>query len=182
MHPLIVIDTPTTSQERNTTVTQSTATETNTKTGTLIYRFEAQLGELFPVGIFDEGIRFHNNFDGRIVAGPFAGARIYGLDEFLLRRDGVGEVLAPEAIDAGDVRAAVYVRGYVVPPEGMEMPPMEVLLAPGFEFPDLPFRFTGSATLKTTSAEHAWLNSTIAVLEGTVNMGTGRIEVEARAA
>jgi hypothetical protein len=180
MHPSIVIDRPTNTTERNTTMTQTT--NAGTTTGRLIYRFEAQLGELFPVGIFDEGIRFHNNFAGRIVDGPFAGARIYGLDEFLMRPDGVGEVTAPEAIDAGDVRAAVHVRGYVVPPAEMEPPPLEALLQPDFEFPDVPFRFTGSATVKTTAPQHAWMNSTIAVLEGTVNMGTGRIEVEARAA
>ena len=59
---------------------------------------------------------------------------------------------------------------------------LEAIATPGFEFPDLDFRFTGSATLATTSPEFTWLNSTIAILEGTVNMGTGTIKVEARAA
>ncbi|MGE3076733.1 MAG: hypothetical protein AB7N24_08215 [Dehalococcoidia bacterium] len=162
--------------------TPSPATSSSTHSGDLIYRFEAQLGELFPVGIFDDGIRFHNRFDGQIEAGPFVGARIFGFDEFVLRRDGVGVVVAPEAIDCGDVRALVQVRGYVVPPAGMMMPPLEVVASPGFEFPNVDFRFTGSATMATTSPEHAWLNSTIAVLEGTVNMGSGTIRVEARAA
>ncbi len=184
MH-LSIIDISANYQERNTTVTNGTATQPTTTTrhtGELIYRFEAQLGEPFPVGVFDDGIRFHNNFDGRISGGPFAGARIYGLDEFKLRPDGVGEVVAPEAIDAGDVRASVHVRGYVVPPDGMAMPPLEVVATPGFAFPDLDFRFTGSATMATTNADFAWLNSTVAILEGTVNMGTGTIKVEARAA
>ncbi|MGE0598016.1 MAG: hypothetical protein AB7J35_12745 [Dehalococcoidia bacterium] len=162
--------------------TPTPTTTPSVRSGELIYRFEAQLGELFPVGIFDDGIRFHNKFDGKIEAGPFAGARIFGLDEFVLRRDGVGVVVAPEAIDCGEVRALVQVRGYVVPPEGVTMPPLEVVAAPGFEFPEVDFRFTGSATMATTSPEHSWLNSTIAVLEGTVNMGSGTIRVEARAA
>ncbi len=64
----------------------------------------------------------------------------------------------------------------------MEMPPLEVIASPGFAFPDLDFRFTGSATIATTNAGYAWLNSAVAILEGTVNMGTGAIKVEARAA
>ncbi len=159
-----------------------TTTVTSNRSGRLIYHFEAQLGQLFPAGIFADGIRFHNNFEGRIDAGPFAGARIFGLDEFVLRPDGVGVVVAPEAIDAGEVRALVQVRGYVVPPEGVVIPPLEVIAEPGFEFPDAHFRFTGSATLATTSPGFEWLNSTVAILEGTVNMGSGRIQVEARAA
>ncbi|MEZ4491966.1 MAG: hypothetical protein R3C29_01455 [Dehalococcoidia bacterium] len=187
MHPSIIDLTAdyATEHERDMTmndINATPATRSTNHTGELIYRFEAQLGEPFPVGVFDDGIRFHNNFDGRISDGPFAGARICGLDEFKLRPDGVGEVVAPEAIDAGNVRASVHVRGYVVPPDGLEMPPLEAIATPGFEFPDLDFRFTGSATLATTSPEFTWLNSTIAILEGTVNMGAGTIKVEARAA
>ncbi len=90
--------------------------------------------------------------------------------------------MAPEVIDTGVVRVSLQVRGYVVPPEGMPMPPIEALLDPSFQFPDIEFRVTGSAKVRTVAAEHAWLNGTIAVIEGTVNMGTGRLEVEARAA
>jgi hypothetical protein len=150
--------------------------------GDLIYRFEGSLGELYPVGIFTEGIRFHNDFNGRIVDGPFAGARIFGLDQFLLRPDGVGEIDAPEIIDAGDRRIALHVRGYVVPPAGMTMPPLEVVASPDFAFPDVDFRVTASATIKTVAPGCERLNHTVAIIEGTVNMATGRLAIEARAA
>lgn len=151
-------------------------------TGSLIYRFEAQLGEQYPVGIFPEGIRFHNGFDGTIVAGPFEGARIHGIDLFVLRPDGVGEVVAPEVIDTGEVRAQVEVRGYVVPPDDLDIPPLEAIASPGFAFPDLDLRFTGSGLMRSAAPGLEWMARTIAVLEGTVNLGTGRIKVEARAA
>jgi hypothetical protein len=147
----------------------------------LVYRFEGQLGELYPVGLFDDGLRFHNQFEGRIVDGPFAGGRIFGLDQFTLRPDGVGVIDAPEIVESGEHRLSVRVRGYVVPPEGAPAPPLEAVASPGFEFPDVPFRVTGSGHVATTSPAFAHLNRTLVVVEGQVNMATGRLEVEARA-
>lgn len=40
---------------------------------------------------------------------------------------------------------------------------------------------TGSALLRTTEAELAHLNRTVATIEGTVVMATGELKVEARA-
>lgn len=146
----------------------------------LIYRFEGRLGDMYPVGLFPEGIRFHNQFEGTVIDGPFSGARIFGLDQFSLRPDGVGVIIAPEIVDDGETRLSVDVRGYVVPPRGMTMPPLEVLMQPDFEFPDVDFRVTGSALLRTADPRYEYLNRTVAVLEGTVNMSTGRLVVEAR--
>lgn len=162
-----------------TTTAQHLATP---RIGELVYRFEGNLGELYPVGIFDDGLRFHNQFEGRVVDGPFAGGRIFGLDEFTLRPDGVGVIVAPEIIEAGEHRVSVHVRGYVVPPEGAPAPPLAAVAQPGFEFPDVPFRVTGSGLIATTSPAFAHLNRTVAVIEGEVNMATGRLLVEARAA
>lgn len=148
--------------------------------GATVYRFQGRLGALNPVGIFDDGIRFHNHFDGRVVDGPFAGGRISGPDYFVLRPDGVGEIHAPELIEYGDVRVALDVRGYVVPPAGAPAPPLAAVLEPGFEFPDVPFRVTGTALAATTSPEHDHLNRSTIVVEGTVNMGTGELDVTAR--
>jgi hypothetical protein len=148
----------------------------------LIYRFEGQLAEPYPIGRFDDGIRFHNDFEGTVVDGPFAGGRIFGLDQFTIRPDGVGFVDAPEVIEVGDVRVSVHVRGYVVPPAGAPAPSLDDIVDPDFTFPDVPFRFTGCALIRTAHPEHAHLHATVAVLEGTVNMGTGRLDVEARAA
>ena len=62
----------------------------------MIYRFEGSLSDLYPIGTFDEGIRFHNEFSSTVVAGPFTGGRLFGVDFFLLRPDGVGVIIAPE--------------------------------------------------------------------------------------
>lgn len=164
-----------------TTQTLSATPRTFT-TGDLIYRFEGSLAEMYPVGVFPEGIRFHNDFDATIVQGPFTGARIFGLDQFLMRPDGFGEIDAPEVIDAGATRVGLHVRGYVVPPAGMEVPPLDIIASPGFQFPDVDFRVTGSALIKTADPAYAGLNRTVAVIEGKVNMATGRLAVEARAA
>ena len=149
--------------------------------GELVYRFEGTLADMYPIGVFPEGIRFHNHFDGTVVAGPFAGGKIFGPDLFLLRRDGVGEIHAPEVIDDGTHRVALDVRGYVVPPPGAPVPPLEALLEPGFEFPDVPLRVTGSALATTAAPDHQYLNRTAIVIEGHVNLATGELVVEARA-
>jgi len=148
----------------------------------LLYRFEGTLGELYPIGVFDDGIRFHNQFDGRITDGPFAGGRIFGLDRFTLRPDGVGVIVAPEVVEAGDTRLALDVRGYVVPPEHVPFPGLEAVASPGFVFPDVAFRITGAATMQTADPRYAQLNRTVAVIEGEVNMASGALSVEARVA
>lgn len=161
------------------TTTTTTASAAPTL-GAVVYRFQGQLGGLNPLGIFDDGIRFHNAFEGHVIEGPFAGGRIHGLDRFVLRPDGVGVIIAPEVIELGDVRVSLDLRGYVVPPAGAPAPPLEAVLEPGFEFPDVPFRVTGAATAATTAPEHAHLNGAVVVVEGTVNMATGRLDVTAR--
>jgi hypothetical protein len=148
--------------------------------GDTVYRFEGELGPMNPVGLFDEGIRFFNQFEGRLVDGPFAGGRISGPDFFVLRHDGIGEIHAPELIEFEQHRVALDVRGYVVPPAGMTMPPLSALFEPGFEFPDVAFRITASALASTTSPEFTSLNGVTIVVEGEVNMGTGAMDVTAR--
>jgi hypothetical protein len=147
----------------------------------LVYRFEGRLGELYPLGVFEDGLRFHNQFEGHIVDGPFAGGRIFGLDQFTLRPDGVGVIEAPEVIEADGHRVSVHVRGYVVPPAGAPAPPLELVAQPGFAFPDVPFRVTATGLVRTVSPAFTHLNHTVLVVEGEVNMATGRLEVEARA-
>jgi hypothetical protein len=153
---------------------------TEARLGRIVYRFRGELGPLNPVGLFDDGIRFHNTFEGDVIDGPFAGGRISGPDFFVLRHDGVGEIHAPELIEYGAHRIALDVRGSVVPPDGAPVPPLSALLEPGFEFPDVPFRVTGSAFAATTSPEFAELNWVTIVIEGEVNMGTGALDVTAR--
>jgi len=153
----------------------------DTRDGALVYRFEGSLGGMRPIGLFPEGIRYHNDFDARVTAGPFAGGRIFGLDQFLLRPDGVGVIVAPEVIEHDGRRVAVEVRGYVVPPAGAPAPPLDAVLAPDFAWPEVPFRVTGSALFRTTDPGLAHLNRTVATIEGTVVLATGELKVEARA-
>lgn len=164
-----------------TTTVTTTPTRPRAAVGELVYRFVGLLGQPYPVGLFDDGIRFHNEFEGRVVDGPFAGGRIFGLDQFLLRPDGVGVIIAPEVIDDGTTRVALEVRGYLVPPEGVPAPPLTALFEPGFAFPDAEFRVTGSATIATSDPAYAALNRTTAIVEGTVNMGTRAMDVSAYA-
>ncbi len=88
---------------------------------------------------------------------------------------------APEVIEFDGQRVSGRVRGYVVPPPALPVPPLDQVGAPGFTFPDVPFRVTATATFQTSVPELAHLNRTVAVIEGTVSMATGRLEVEARA-
>ena len=148
---------------------------------TLVYRFEGELAEMYPTGVFPEGIRFHNGFEARVVAGPFEGGRIFGVDQFLLRPDGVGVIVAPEVIEKDDVRVEGEVRGYVLPPDGMQMPPLDVLAEPGFEFPDVDFRVTAAVTFRTADPRYDHLNRAVGRIQGTVNLATRRLVIEARA-
>jgi hypothetical protein len=148
--------------------------------GTTLYRFQGQLADLYPVGIFPEGLRYHNDFEGTIVEGPFAGGRIFGLDQFMVRPDGVGVIIAHEIVEHEGVKVWVDLRGYVVPPEGAPAIPLEALLDPTFVFPDADFRVTGAAMARTDSAEWAHLNRSTVVVEGTANLGTGALDVTAR--
>jgi hypothetical protein len=144
----------------------------------IVYRFEGQLSDPFVVGHFPQGIEFHNEWVGRVTAGPFAGGTISGVDQFTVRPDGVGVIDSPEIIEWGDVRVAAHVRGYVVPPEGVTVPPLEAMLEPGFSFPDLDFRVTAATVLRTAHPDHQWLNRVVAVNDGTVNLATGRMEIQ----
>jgi hypothetical protein len=149
--------------------------------GDLIYRFQARLTELNPVGLLPEGLRFSNPFDGTITDGPLAGARVWGIDQFLLRPDGVGVIEAPETLSRGDLHVTGQVRGYALPPVGMEMPPLEALLDPSFVWPDTPFRILGSVTLRTAEPSLDGLNRVVARIRGEVKMSTGELTIEARA-
>lgn len=155
--------------------------------GRFLYRFEAQL-DVVPIGLVPEGIRMANTFDGRVTAGRFEGARVWGIDHFILRRDGVGIVDAPKTISGHEISGRPvsdggfhlfeHVRAYSLPPAGLEMPPLEAILEPDFEWPDILFPIQGFSTFRAAHRELAHLNRAIARIDGWVDFTTGGLAVE----
>jgi hypothetical protein len=148
-------------------------------TGEILYRFEAQL-DVHVVGLVAEGLQMSNAFEGRVTAGRFEGARVWGIDPFLLRRDGVGIIDVPKTISGPGYHVYEHVRAYAFPPEGLELPPLEALLEPGFEWPDVRFPIRGSSTFRAGAPEQAWLNRSVARVDGWANMATGGLLIETR--
>lgn len=147
--------------------------------GVLLYRFEAQL-EFNVVGLVAEGLQMSNPFEGRVTQGAFQGARVWGIDPFLLRRDGVGIIDVPKTISGDGYHVYEHVRAYAVPPAGMEMPPLEALLEPGFEWPDVAFPIHGTSTFRAGAPHLAWLNRAVARVDGWASMATGELVIETR--
>ncbi|MEU8799642.1 DUF3237 family protein [Spirillospora sp. NPDC048819] len=170
-------DTDTT--DTDTTDTDTTGTDTTARDG-VVYRFEGRLTESLPVGLTPDGPRWDNHFGGKITEGEFAGAAVTGIDYFRVRADGVGVVDARELMTVDGHRVAVTVTGYILPPADLEAPPPEVLAAPDFTFPDVPFKIEAMAVFETGAPELAHLNRLAVIHNGTVNMATGELHVEAR--
>lgn len=146
----------------------------------VLYRFEAAPTAVMPVGIVPEGLRLDVHFEGRVTAGTLAGGHVRGIDYLLLRADGVGVIDALETIEIEPGRVvAAHARGYIVPPAGVELPPVEVVLSPDFTWPDLPLPLHGFGLYQTGVAELAHLNRTTAAFTGHVNLGRGELVVEA---
>jgi hypothetical protein len=149
-----------------------------------LYRFEAQL-EFNPIGLVPEGLRMANPFEGTVTggelaAGPFAGARVWGIDHLLLRSDGVAVIDAEKTISAGDLHLYEHVRGYSIPPADMDPPPLEVVLAPGFEWPDVLFPIHGFSQFRAALPDLAYLNRALATIEGWASFATGDLAIETR--
>ena len=158
---------------------QTNGPQRDPEPGRLLYRFEAQL-DVVPIGLVPEGIRMANSFDGRVTAGDFEGARVWGVDHFLLRSDGVGIVDAPKTISGDDFHLFEHVRAYCLPPKGLEMPPLEAVLDPGFEWPDILFPIHGFSTFRAANPELEHLNHAVARIDGWVDFTTGGLAVETR--
>jgi len=146
----------------------------------LAYRFEADLTEVVPVGLVPEGIRFDAYFSGQIVEGPLSGATLRGIDYFLLRSDGVGVVDAYELISTtADQHVSTHAQGYITPPPEVQLPPPEELLSPEFRWPDVPLPTHGFVLYRTGVEDLAWMNRIALAFEGTANMGTRKLVIEA---
>lgn len=149
-----------------------------------LYRFEAQLDPT-PIGLTPEGLRITLGFDGRVTAGElartgFAGARVWGIDHYLLRADGVGVIDAPKTVSSGDRSFFEHVRAYTLPPAGLELPPLASILEPGFRWPDIDFAIQGFSTFRSGSEDLRYLDRALARIDGWGNFATGRFSIETR--
>lgn len=145
----------------------------------LLYRFEAQLA-FVPLGIVPEGLRMANSFEGRVTEGMLEGARVWGIDHLLLRRDGVAVIDAQKTISLGDAHVHEHVHGYCLPPDGMDVPPLEAVLTPGFQWPDVAFPIVGASTFRCGVPALAHLNRAVAAIAGEANFVTGALTIETR--
>ena len=144
----------------------------------LIFRFEAQLN-VIPVGLTPEGLRMANSYEGAVTAGKLQGARVSGTDHLLLRSDGVCVIDAQTMLSRGaHERIYEHVYGYCLPPEGMQIPPLEKLLEPGFEWPDVDFPIVAFSTFRTGTHELEYLNSATARIDGWANFATGGLAID----
>src|SRR5690606_10981356 len=141
---------------------------------------EAQL-DVQPIGIVPEGLRMANTFEGAVTEGLLVGARVWGIDHLLLRADGVAVTDSQKTLWRGQPPVYEHVKGYGLPPAGVTLPPLEALLAPGFEWPDLLFPVLASSTFRTAVPELLELNRTIARIDGWFNFATGRLCIETQA-
>lgn len=150
--------------------------------GDLLFRFNAQLNVL-PIGIVPEGLRMANRYEGSVNEGAIpAGSTVWGIDHLLLRSDGVCVIDAQTTISLPDgTNIYEQVHGYCLPPEGMPVPPLEVLTQPGFEWPDVDFPIVGASTFRAADPRYAYLNRTTARIDGWANFKTGGLAVDTRA-
>lgn len=142
-----------------------------------LYRFEALL-EFVPIGIVPEGLRMANSFDGIVTEGVFEGARVQGTDHLLVRRDGVSIIDAQKTISRGGVHTWEHVIGYCLPPAGLDVPPLEMMLDPDFAWPDIPFPVLASSTFRTADPGLEYLNRVVSHIEGWANFATGGLAIE----
>lgn len=146
---------------------------------TFLYRFEAQL-EVVPIGLVPEGLRMANRFEGRVTEGTMQGARVWGIDHLLLRSDGVAVLDAQKTLSLGDEHLYEHLHGYGLPPDGVEMPPLEALLDPSFEWPDVLFPVLGASTFRAPSPALEHLNRAVARVDGWFSFATGGLAVDTR--
>ncbi len=82
------------------------------------------------------------------------------------------------AIPGGFLHARAY--GFVSAPAGVTPPPLEALLEPDYQAPDLPLTIDGFALCETGVPEFEHLNRALVKIDGWVNNGTGELVFEGR--
>ncbi len=144
------------------------------------YAWEGSLTDVVPVGLTPTGLRLDVLFTGTITEGELEGAQMQGVDYLLIRPDGVAVIDARETIRSTHGAGATHARamGYIVPP--FDMPPLEALLDPQFEWPDVDLPMHGAVTLES-GQKGSPMNSTVYAFTGQVNLAKGQLGIAARA-
>lgn len=142
-----------------------------------LYRFEAQL-ELNVIGVVPEGLRMANRFEGRISSGLLCGARVWGIDHFVIRRDGIGLIQAEKTLSLGGLHLYEHVQAYCYPPSGLVLPALDAFTSSGFAWPDVHFPMQGFSTFRSAHPEYAYLNRALARVHGAGNFHTGALRIE----
>jgi hypothetical protein len=130
--------------------------------------------------LLPEGLRMGLPLEGKVVRGAFEGCRVRGLNSLLLRDDGVGVLDMYQRIKAPGGEITAHVKGYCLPPDGVELPPLEEFLRPDFEWPTALFPVIGFSTFAGATGDLAWLNRVLAEVAGWASLATGRLAVETR--
>lgn len=144
-----------------------------------LYHMEARLTTSVMIGLRPDGIRMDNGFEGHITSGELAGARVEGIDYYLIRPDGVGVIDARETIVGQGYAVGARAVGYVLPPEGMDVPPLERLMDPDFPWPDVSFPLQVAQTFSTGAAALDHLNRLLVAHVGGVNYATRELAIDA---
>jgi hypothetical protein len=144
-----------------------------------LYRFEARFTALVPIGEVPDGLRLDAHFEGRVVEGRLAGATVTGVDYLRFRSDGVGVLDVRIVLARDGDRIEVEAGGYLFPPAGFALPPLEVMLAPDFAWPEVELPVHGFATYRTAMDRWQELNHTVGLFNGVANPGAGTLVIEA---
>jgi hypothetical protein len=146
----------------------------------LMYAIDGQFHDIVLIGPVNAGFRMNGHFGGTVTKGELAGAKMTGVDYFLLRHDGVGVVRAHEVITDEDRVIAVELHGLLLPPQAITAPRPADISQPDFAWPAAPYSIHVNASFETAAPALAHLNRTVVTHSGTVNFATGKIAIEAR--
>jgi hypothetical protein len=131
----------------------------------LDYRFQARLTDTVEIGPVSGGVRLDNYFDGRVIDGALAGARVRGIDQIRIRDDGSVVLDIRETIETDRGAISADVRGYAIPdPEAPHV-----------------HEIRGFALFDTAVPEYAAYNTAVVAIHGSVDMATRELEITGRA-